>query len=333
MEAVVETLVEVRSNLIIALIVPVLIKEGVIEKIVESPKTSAQIVEGTTLNHSSLLRALHFLEANSFFRFEESTNLWHATERGHTLAGEDAKTLWLWHFDTRKLGFMINLGELLYSEDQNLFQKIAGKSGFEVLNEIPDMLEKFQAYMTFLTKLNSDVVCQAIDLKDNMKIVDVGGGAGGLAIDLAKKYPEKKFAVYEIESVVPMARNNIEKHGLTEQVEVLPGSFFEAIPAGFDCILLKHIIHDWPAHRTITILKNCRNVLNPGNRVLIIDIVVDRTDKRYKRATLQDIYVFSDNTGKERTLNEFKEILSESGFRLESVTNAKEDDIIEAIAI
>ncbi|OMJ90340.1 hypothetical protein SteCoe_7247 [Stentor coeruleus] len=228
---------------------------------------------------------------------------------------------------------MIHLGELLYTEDQNLFQKIAGKSGFEVLNEIPDMLEKFQSFLTFSTKRNSDIVCQGIDLKDNMKIVDVGGGSGGLAIDLAKKYPEKKFAVYEVEPVVPMTRKNIEKHGLTEQVEVIPGSFFEAIPAGFDCILLKHIVHDWPAHRATTILKNCRSVLNPGNRVLIVDTVFDRADKRYKRATLQDIYVFCYNNGKERTLDEFKEILGESGFRIESVTNAREDDIIEAIAI
>jgi tRNA A58 N-methylase Trm61 len=333
MEAVVETIVEVRSNFVIAMIVPVLIKEGVVDRMVESPKTTAQLVEGTTLNHNSLHRALRFLEANRFLRHEESTGLWHATERAHTIAGEDARTLWLWHFETRKLGFMIHLGELLYSEDENLFQKIAGKNGFEVLNENPDMLEKFQSYMTFLTKLNSDVVVQTIDLKDSTRIVDVGGGAGGLAIGLAKKYPERKFAVYEIESVVPMARANVNKHQLNDQVEIITGSFHESVPSGFDCILLKHICHDWPTEKIINVLKHCRSVLNVGNRLLIVDVVVDRRDKRYQRITLQDIYMLSYNNGKERTLDEYKHILGESGFRLEKVTDAKEDDIIEAIAI
>jgi hypothetical protein len=34
---------------------------------------------------------------------------------------------------------------------------------------------------------------------------------------------------------------------------------------------LKLILHDWDDEVALTILKNCRNGINPGGRILVID--------------------------------------------------------------
>jgi hypothetical protein len=52
------------------------------------------------------------------------------------------------------------------------------------------------------------------------------------------------------------------------------GDFFQAVPAGGDAYLLKHIIHDWNDEQCITILQNCRQAMNPGGKVLVVEMVL-----------------------------------------------------------
>ncbi|MFG3530090.1 methyltransferase [Streptomyces sp. NPDC047917] len=51
------------------------------------------------------------------------------------------------------------------------------------------------------------------------------------------------------------------------------GDFFSSVPAGDFC-LLKRILHDWDDDESATILRNCRQAMAPGGRVLVIDAVV-----------------------------------------------------------
>ena len=55
---------------------------------------------------------------------------------------------------------------------------------------------------------------------------------------------------------------------------MMPGNFFEAVPEGGDVDALKSILHDWDDRQSITILKNCREVMSRGSRLLVIERVV-----------------------------------------------------------
>ena len=68
----------------------------------------------------------------------------------------------------------------------------------------------------------------------------------------------------------------IEANGLNERIEVLSGSFLENVPSGYDTIVMKHIIHDWPDDACLTILKNCRESLQAGNKLFIVDAVIEK---------------------------------------------------------
>ena len=70
------------------------------------------------------------------------------------------------------------------------------------------------------------------------RIVDVGTGSGVIALSLAKKFPETEvFAVDVSEDALALARENAERLGLTERVQLSKGDLLKNISERFDLIV------------------------------------------------------------------------------------------------
>jgi hypothetical protein len=101
--------------------------------------------------------------------------------------------------------------------------------------------------------------------------------------------------------------------------DTMGGSFFERVPAGGDCYLLKHIIHDWSDEHCRTILQLVSAAMAPGGRVLLIEMVMPETPEPYP-AKFQDINMLAmTEGGTERTEREFADLFAASGLRLAGV--------------
>ena len=55
---------------------------------------------------------------------------------------------------------------------------------------------------------------------------------------------------------------------------VVAGSFFEAIPAGADAYVLKHVLYDWDDARATAILASCRKAMARMATLLIVERVM-----------------------------------------------------------
>jgi len=44
----------------------------------------------------------------------------------------------------------------------------------------------------------------------------------------------------------------------------------ESVPSGADAVTMKSTIHDWDDERSVVILKNCRQALPLGGRLLLV---------------------------------------------------------------
>ena len=65
-----------------------------------------------------------------------------------------------------------------------------------------------------------------------------------------------------------------------ERVEVVAGSFFDAVPAGGDAYVLKAIIHDWEDEESIAILRACREAIAPGGALLVVERLLGGPNER-----------------------------------------------------
>ena len=122
-------------------------------------------------------------------------------------------------------------------------------------------------------------------------------------------------------------------YGVSDRVEFVAGDFFKSVPAIADAIILKSIIHDWNDARSISILRNCREALPGGGKLLLVERLMPEkpaaTDED-KAHALSDLNMMRGPGGAERTERQYRELLEQSGFVLAKVYSAGRFNMIEA---
>jgi predicted O-methyltransferase YrrM len=154
-------------------------------------------------------------------------------------------------------------------------------------------------------------------------VVDVGGSAGHASVALAQAFPELRFVVQDLEYVVrrTVEEGAVEKAGVGGRLELMAQDFFRVQPVrDADVYLLRQILHDWPDESAVQILQNLMPSLKPGARVLMMDQVVPApgtlAKPREREARTVDLVVMSHFNGKQRDLDDWKEIVAAADKRL-----------------
>jgi hypothetical protein len=109
------------------------------------------------------------------------------------------------------------------------------------------------------------------------------------------------------------------------------GDFFASVPAGADGYIMKHIIHDWDDERALKILQNIKNVMTDDGRVMLVESVITGSNEP-DLGKLLDIEMLVSPGGKERTADEYKDLLARAGLRLTRIVPTKSPySVIEAV--
>lgn len=90
------------------------------------------------------------------------------------------------------------------------------------------------------------LVIETLDLlkgrvaNESVSILDIGTGSGIIAVTIAKQAPKASVVATDIsEKALAVAKQNAEKHGVSERIEFAVGDLFKAVPRGsqFDVIV------------------------------------------------------------------------------------------------
>ena len=200
---------------------------------------------------------------------------------------------------------LLSLDQVLVS-DKDSFELRSMDSMFSELKRQPRNLEIFQNLMQAATERNQESIADAINLNGVNRLLEVGGGNGKLCIELAKKHPDKVFAIYELEECTEIAKKLIDINHLTESIKTISGNFFESVADGFDGIVMKHVMHDWSDEKCALILKNCRRALNNGDKFFIIDLILAKDGPSNNLESVTDIQMMMAHGGKERNRKSLK---------------------------
>ena len=135
----------------------------------------------------------------------------------------------------------------------------------------------------------------------------------------------------DLPHVVNGAQRLVEAAGLDPRCECVEIDMFEIVPEGADCYTLASVIHDWGDQQAAQILRNCRNVMIRGGKILIIEPILPPPNEPHA-ALLDDIEMLvMTGGGCERTREEFQALLAEAGLRISEIIPTKSYwSIIEA---
>ncbi len=212
------------------------------------------------------------------------------------------------------------------------FDLAFGTGFFDYVRTDPVLEAAFNRTMIAVHGGEPAAVAEAFDFSGINRIVDVGGGLGTLLLTILGRHPHLSGVLYDAPSVVEQAQAAIDAAGLGDRCTSEGGDFFASVPAGGDAYVLSHIVHDWDVESCHTILRNCREAMAPGGRVLIVEMVLP-TGAEPHPGKLLDVIMLSLPGGRERTADEYRELLAGAGLEVTRVVPTPSPvSVVEAVA-
>jgi ubiquinone/menaquinone biosynthesis C-methylase UbiE len=291
-------------------------KLGIADLLQSGPKTADELAQATDTHAPSLYRILRALTSAGIFQ-KESDGRFALKPLSETLVtNAPGSVRW----------FIISeLGQEHYPAWGNLMQSVrTGEIAFDsyfgadiwkYFSQHPEDAAVFNDSMSGMTAAANEAIMSVYDFSPFKKVIDIGGGHGGLITSILKQNPEAQGVLFDAPQVIAGARQKLEANGVANRCETVAGDFFKAVPEGGDVYVMKWIIHDWEDEKAITILKNCRRHMQPNGRLIIVDCVVPENDEPDFSKTF-DLNMMVMTGGKERTKAEFEQLLAAAGFKL-----------------
>jgi cyclopropane fatty-acyl-phospholipid synthase-like methyltransferase len=149
-----------------------------------------------------------------------------------------------------------------------------GDTLYERLTAHPELQQVFYDNMGDASHKAFAQVLDRFDFAGLNHLVDVGGGDGTNAIELAKRYPHLDVTVFDHERVIQIAEQRATDADLAKRVHTYPGDMLrDPFPEGIDGILFFHIFEIWSLERNTDMLRKCYDALPEGGACLVYNYV------------------------------------------------------------
>lgn len=189
-----------------------------------------------------------------------------------------------------------------------------GTTCYEYRKQNPELDKSFNMEMTRRTGWAVKSILASYDFNSFRTVADIGGGHGALLAAILKSYPSHSGILFDQHHVVEGARHYLEKAGIAARCRIVEGDFLNPIPISADMIILKNILHNWDDERCRIILKNCRDALGNGCKLLLVERLMPERVKDNADTIWLDLWMLAQMGGRERTADEYRELLAASGF-------------------
>jgi hypothetical protein len=211
-------------------------------------------------------------------------------------------------------------------------EKITGVPVFEYFPKDPRESEIFNNAMTSFSAVEVPAALEVYDFTGIELLVDVAGGHGQMICAILEKYPDMRGILTDLDHVLAGAAHAIRQRGMEDRCALQTCDFFHSVPAGGDAYILKHIIHDWDEPRALAILRNIYTAMGAKKgKVILLEMVMAPGNQPHP-AKFLDIEMLAMVSGRERTEQEFRDLLARAGFRMTRVVPTKSPVcVIEAV--
>ena len=189
---------------------------------------------------------------------------------------------------------------------------------FAALYEDPARLRRFAQMMNAFSVPQGQEIAEHFDFTPYRCVMDVGGGPGGIAIQIGLRYPQLRGIIMDMAPVCEVAKEHIQTNGLAGRFTAAAADLFTGpYPQGADVIVLGHILHDWSDESCHKILRNCFEVLPSQGVLLVSESVLNDDFSGTTHALMKDLtmLVACESGARERSKAEYRSLIEESGFR------------------
>jgi O-methyltransferase domain len=292
----------------------VVAKLGIADELVNGPKTADELAAVVNAHGPSLYRLLRALATADVF-IEDDQHRFANTPISETLKSGD-QSLRAYAILNGERPITSAWAELMSAARTggSAFEKAHGATLFEYIECDEALARIFGGAMTSRSAMELRAVTEGFDFSSANTLVDVGGGRGFLLGSILARNPSQRGVLYDLPIVVAEAKPVLEHLGVADRCDIAGGNFFDAVPAGADGYLLKHVLHNWEDDRCVKLLRNIHAAAKPGARLFILESVVPSGNTPHMSKHLDLMMLVMTHGGRERTQAEWEAILTAGEF-------------------
>ncbi|MEU8654536.1 methyltransferase [Streptomyces sp. NPDC048737] len=211
--------------------------------------------------------------------------------------------------------------------------KLRGMGALDFFHANPDYARVFFQAFGGLSASETDPILAAYDFSGFGTVVDVIAGRGNLLAGILGQAPDTKGVLYDSEIATVDSPALFEAAGVADRLTIEHGGYLGKLPAGGDAYVFKHIIHDFSEADAVTALRNAREAIAPGGKLLVIEYVIPEDNEKHLGKTI-DLWLMLMLGAQERTLAEYTELFAKAGFELtRAVPTSAPISVIEGIPV
>ena len=294
---------------------------GIADLLKDGPRSSEDLAQETKTHTLSLYRVLRLLSALGLLT-EGEARTFALTSLGSYLQTDVAGSLRSTTLAYGDTAMWQVWGALLHSVEtgEPSYEYVFGLPNWEYRARHPEAGTLFDAFMTEWTIRLAPFVAAAYDFSTTDTLVDVGGGHGQLLATILQTYPSLHGVLFDLPHVVQGAASLLEAAQVSKRCEMIGGDVFVAVPTGYETYLLSRVIHDWDDESALAILTRCHQAMKSGGQVLLVERVIPNDQTPEPLVLQMDVHMLVATGGKERTEDEYRQLLTAAGFELTTTT-------------
>jgi hypothetical protein len=289
-------------------------KLGVADRLAAGPVPVATVAADVQADAGAMRRLLRALASVGVFT--ETADGYRLTPLGETLRSDvpgsmrDLALMWMeTHYEPfGGLLETVRTGECAATRHY-------GMPFFDWVGGRPEHIHRFNRAMANLTDGLKLGAVASHEFGAPRRVVDVGAADGALLAAVLRRLPDTTGVLFDLPHVVEAAGPTIKGYGLDERLETASGDFFQAVPTG-DAYLLGLVLHDWDDDAARRLLRNIAAAAEPGARLHMFEFVVPPGDQPHM-AKMIDLTMLGMLDGRERTEQEFRELIESAGLRFD----------------
>jgi ubiquinone/menaquinone biosynthesis C-methylase UbiE len=125
---------------------------------------------------------------------------------------------------------------------------------------------------TALSRYEAEAVEMLHDFSAHQRMLDVGGNSGEFALRLCRRNPGLRATIFDLPMVCEIGMEHVLGEPEHDRMGFIKGDIRQdALPAGYDLISFKSMLHDWPDKEASLFLAKAVQALPPGGRIVIFE--------------------------------------------------------------
>ena len=179
----------------------------------------------------------------------------------------------------------------------------------------PEVARTYSDLMAQSQRIVAADTLQAVSFRGVRKLLDVGGGTGAFLEAVGRAVATVDLVLFDLPQVVPEADARFADAGLSNRVEIVPGSFREdPLPYGADAISLVRVLYDHGDDTVADLLAKVHGALPEGGRLIVSEPMSGGAHPEPAGDVYFAFYTMAMQTGRTRSAAEIVALCKDAGF-------------------